>query len=1394
MNEKTSTTVQVDDPPSPSSSTTPRPDPKAPGLGKAASDEEKRKNKEALSDDGIEDIDRIFKKGPISPENYAWLPSRISLWWLNGFFSRGYKKRVEEDDLYEMLDKDKAGYLGGLLGDSWVAEKKRTSLKGKEPSLLRAVVVTFWRRYYSCIIGMELGGLFTRHRVANHCFLLSLQIINFVNASHTDFPPPAWHGYGLAVGMVALALMTNIFYQRWNLGSVKMGIYLRAALINMVYRKATTLSARSHLIYPDGSIVNLMSTDASRIDVAMLSMMLVVSVPIYTIIVIGLLIHLMGPSALLGAALLILANPIQAWAMSRLGPVRKRASQFTDSRIRLTSEILQGIKVIKFFSWESRFLQKLSDIRQSELANVARLLYIRGAIAATSASLPVLASALTFIVYGAIGNELKSEIIFPALAYFTVLRTPLMVLPSAYTVTVDAYIALKRIETFLLAEDTSPIPPPDASHEYALSMEKASFVWDQLPANLDGSTDTLVPLRSNLSDASGEEAKTTTESVNGEDSETPAYLDKINLRIPRGALVAVVGPVGSGKSSLLQAMIGNMTLTDGRIVRGTNISYASQTAWIQNATIRDNILFDTPFDEERYHRVVKACSLEADLKLFPFGDLTEIGERGVNLSGGQKARLSLARSVYFNAGTVIMDDPLSAVDAHVGKRLWEDCVLTELKGRTRIIATHQLHVLPDVDYVICLKNGRIAEEGPYKDLIAQEGEFCALMAQYGGVQTEEDEEVNFDDIQPDMAETHDGTEFAPQGEVTSTGAQKGKAEIYEKEADAAERKSLAENKEEGAQKLMSEEERESGAVKGNVYGGYLKASGMHLWAITFGLFALQQLANVMGTQWVSWWSEDRFGYTRTLYIGAYLGFALSQLVLVFSAAMMMSYTIVKTANVMHDAAFKRVLYSPLAFFDTTPLGRIINRFSRDVDTLDNVLWSTMYEFTITIVTLMGTFILIIVVFPWLTLAIVPIVVIYYGLSVYYRTTSREVKRLDSNMRSYLYAYFSESLTGLGTLKAYNVVPKAILKNEYRIDLNNRPYYMYQLGARWLSLRVNVLGALTTFSVVILITATRFQINPASAGLILSYLSRISGDLNWGVQRLSTLENNMNSAERLVHYVDNLVQERSVERPENKPPADWPSEGAISFKNVSMRYRPELPRVLRDISFDVQAGHKVGVVGRTGAGKSSLIQALFLLSELDAGQILMDGIDTTTLGTGDLRPKIAIIPQDPVLFQGTFRYNLDPLAQHTEQDLWQALETSDLKSYVQSQEGGLDAMVSAQGENLSVGQRQLVCLSRALLAKSKIVVLDEATASVDMATDALIQKAIRVDFAHSTVVTVAHRINTIIDYDRILVMHQGQVAEYDTPRNLLSNLDSVFSSMVAETGAQNATHLRTLAGL
>ncbi|KAF9109707.1 hypothetical protein BGX27_007282 [Mortierella sp. AM989] len=643
---------------------------------------------------------------------------------------------------------------------------------------------------------------------------------------------------------------------------------------------------------------------------------------------------------------------------------------------------------------------------------------------------------------------------------------------------------------------------------------------------------------------------------------------------------------------------GNMTRSSGTIVRGTSISYASQIPWIQNAIIPDNILFNTKFEEERYWRVIKACSSEKDLTSFPDGDIAEIGERGINLSRDQKARVSLARSVYFNVGLVVMDDPLSVVDSHVDKRLWRDCIVNELKGKTRVIATHQLHILPDVDYAICMKD---------------DGDFVELMVQYGGMNRKKSLGGVVDPQVESDAES--GTAAAAQQSQESTW--KMDSEQVSEVSDQTDRETQESDKEvsktAGASKLITEKEREIGA----------------------------QACNVMMNYWPILWSNQVLGVPIKTNIAVYISFAV---------------------------------------------------------------------FTLTVIY-----------FPYLILAIVPMAVVYYGSSIYYRSTSREIKRLDSTLRSVLYAHFTESLSGMGTLRAYNQVELAIAVNQHKLDLSDRAYYLFQLGTRWIAIRIQILRSLLILMTTLFIAGFRNSINPASAGLILSYLVRNAGDMIYIVQCIAALENNMNSVERLVHYTKNLPQEPPTEsRPDLKPEPLWPKQGAISFNKVSLRYRSDLP---------------------------------------------------LTIGTADLRSHIAIIPQDPVLFNGTFRYNLDPLGKYSEQELWGVLKT-----YVQAQEGKLDAMVSANGENLSVGQRQLVCLSRALLAKSKVVVLDEATASVDMAIDALIQKAIRVDFASSTVL--------------ILVMQQGQIAEYDIP----SNLNSAFSELVAETGDQNAAHMRNLVGL
>ncbi|KAG0289416.1 hypothetical protein BGZ96_007013 [Linnemannia gamsii] len=1281
------------------------------------------------------------KEASLSPENKANIFSRYTFWWLNDLFRIGYSRQIQEEDLYQMLERRRTALLGQALFDNWETEKKTARSKGRRPSLLRALFKSFWRRYLPAFIWLELADF---SQIVNPAVIRLL--LMFLQDSQTQNPPPpAIRGYCLAFILLFLTFNLIICAQRWSITTVNTGIYMRTALIDLVFRKATTLSTKSHLHYPDGSIINLMSTDISRVDSAMMPFSILVSAPTFILTVMSILVYMIGPSALLGAVLLMLLNPIQAWGTARLGPVRKKASQFADSRIKLTSEILQGVKVIKFFTWEN----KLADIRTEELALVRRILRNRGFLTTTSSVVPIFAFALTFVLYAALGHELSPEIIFPALAYYAVIRVPLSIVPNCYTSATDAYVAIKRLEEFLLSEDgpADTLSAIDESAEHALVMEDADFVWETLSESKDGDTQDL--------------------------QETVPYLNNVNLKIPRGSLTAIVGPVGSGKSSLLQAMIGTMTQSSGRIIRGSPISYASQTPWIQNVTIRDNILFDQPFDEKLYWRVVKACCLVQDLDSFPARDLTEIGERGVNLSGGQKARLSLARGVYFNAssrseGMVVMDDPLSAVDAHVGKRLWKDCVLKELKGQTRVIATHQLHVLPDVDYVICMKGGIVIEQGTFQELMRRvDGKFREVMTQYGGVS----ESAVKDQKQQEEGTLSNGNpDIATEQEQDTQGGDSQGTKVTPAPENA---------------KLMTQEERESGAVSWNVYSHYFQMEGLKMWGAVVACYVFQQACGLLMNYWLSLWTDKRYDLSVMTYILIYIGLASAQFVLMAIGTQLLSVVIIRTARKMHSEAIDKVIHAPLSFFDTNPLGRILNRFSKDVDALDNNLWTTLNDILYTLLIVMGSVSMILIFFPYLSFLILPLAGLYYFVSGYYRSTSRELKRLDSTLRSNLYAHFTESLTGMPTLKAYNRVDRAIRINQEWMDSSNRPYYLFFAGSRWIASRLQLMGASLMFMTALFVVGTRNTVNAATAGLVFSYLARTGGDMNWVVQCFATFENNMNSAERLVHYIKNLPQEPpAATSPHRQPPLSptWPSEGSLEFKNVTLRYRPDLPPVLRDTSFSIQAGHKVGVVGRTGAGKSSLIQALFLLSELDAGsQIVLDGIDTQTIGTADLRSHIAIIPQDPVLFEGTFRYNLDPLKRHNEQELWQVLETSDLKSYVKAQEGGLDAMVLAKGENLSVGQRQLVCLSRALLAKCKVVVLDEATASVDMTTDVLIQKAIRSDFADATVVTIAHRINTIIDYDRILVMHDGQVAEYDTPQALLRDSRSMFSSLVNESG-------------
>lgn len=769
-------------------------------------------------------------------------------------------------------------------------------------------------------------------------------------------------------------------------------------------------------------------------------------------------------------------------------------------------------------------------------------------------------------------------------------------------------------------------------------------------------------------------------------------------------------------------------------------------------------------------------ALRHDLELLPGGDLTEIGERGVNISGGQKQRVSMARAVYSNSDVYIFDDPLSALDAHVGRQVFEKCIKEELSAKTRVLVTNQLHFLSQVDRIILVHDGEIKEEGTFEELSERGPMFQKLMENAGKM--EDYTEAKHDEANNDKN--------APKSVANGV--------LNQKSKDTAD----PQKPKEGKSVLIKQEERETGVVSWNVLMRYKNALG-GTWVVMILLtcYITTEVLRVSSSTWLSTWtdvsSSKRHGSGFYNLVYALLSFGQVLITLINSYCLIISS--LYAAKRLHDAMLNSVLRAPMVFFHTNPLGRIINRFAKDLGDIDRNVAIFGNMFLSQVSQLLSTFVLIGIVSTMSLWAIMPLLVLFYGAYLYYQSTAREVKRLDSITRSPVYAQFSEALNGLSTIRAYKVHERMAGINGKSMDNNVRFTLVNMSANRWLAIRLETIGGLmiwltATFAVMQNGRAENQEAFASTMGLLLSYALNITGLLT-GVLRLASLaENSLNAVERVGTYID-LPSEAPPVIEGSRPPPGWPSEGEIKFDDVVLRYRPELPPVLHGVSFIVPSSDKVGIVGRTGAGKSSMLNALFRIVELERGRILIDGYDIAKFGLADLRKVLGIIPQTPVLFSGTIRFNLDPFNEHNDADLWEALERAHLKDVVRRNPLGLDAEVSEAGENFSVGQRQLLSLARALLRRSKILVLDEATAAVDVRTDALIQKTIREEFKSCTMLIIAHRLNTIIDCDHILLLESGQVVEYDTPERLLLNEESAFSKMVQSTGAANAQYLRSL---
>ncbi|KIN05934.1 hypothetical protein OIDMADRAFT_154548 [Oidiodendron maius Zn] len=1299
------------------------------------------------------------------PLEYATVFSVLTFSWMTPLMRYGYKKYLTEDDLWNLAPRDTTKATGAKFKAAWDYELEHH----KHPSLWVAIIRAFSGPYFR-------GALFKT--VSDTLAFVQPQLlrllIKFVDSYKTKNPEPVARGAAIALAMFAVSVGQTTALHQYFQRAFETGMRIKTALTAAIYSKSLKLSNEGRASKSTGDIVNYMAVDTQRLqDLTQFAQQLW-SAPYQIVLCMISLYQLVGLSMLAGVGAMILMIPINGLIARLMKRLQKKQMKNKDSRTKLIAEIVNNMKSIKLYAWGSAFMDKLNYVRNDQELKTLRKIGAAQAVANfTWSTTPFLVSCSTFAVFVLTKDTpLTTDIVFPALTLFNLLTFPLAILPMVITSIIEASVAVGRLTAFFTAEELQPDAvilkgAVSEDGEESLKVRDGTFSWDR-------------------------------------HSERNA-LEDINFSASKGELTCIVGRVGAGKSSFLQALLGDLWKVRGEVVVHGSTAYVAQQAWVMNASVKENILFGHRFDPAFYERTVQACALLEDFAQLPDGDETEVGERGISLSGGQKARLTLARAVYARADIYLLDDCLSAVDQHVGRHLIDNVFGPTglLCGKTRVLATNSIPVLMEANYICLIREGRITERGTYNQLMAMKGEVANLIktvsSQDQSVETESsfsDSSATIDVERPEEDEMEEAQERLTQLQPIRSGAspvkkRKGSSSTLRRASTASfkgRRGKIRDEEESTTKTKQNKEFSEQGKVKWNVYAEYAKTSNLFAVAIYLIMLIGGQTAQIGGSVWLKHWSKINGTEGMNPRVGFYIGiyFALG----IGSAALVVVQTLIlwilcsiEASRKLHERMAYAIFRSPMSFFETTPAGRILNRFSSDIYRVDEVLARTFNMLFVNTARAMFTLVVISVSTPAFIALIIPLALVYYWVQRYYLRTSRELKRLDSVSRSPIYAHFQESLGGITTIRAYRQEDRFALENEWRVDANLRAYFPSINANRWLAVRLEFLGS------VIILSAAGFSVISVSqgsglsagdVGLAMSYALQITQSLNWIVRQTVEVETNIVSVERVLEYA-RLPSEAPEVLHRRRPPISWPSSGAVQFNNYSTRYREGLDLVLKNINLDIKAHEKIGVVGRTGAGKSSLTLALFRIIEPAEGGIAIDALNTSTIGLLDLRRRLAIIPQDAALFEGTIRDNLDPGHVHDDTELWSVLEHARLKDHVASMSGGLEARINEGGSNLSQGQRQLVSLARALLTPSNILVLDEATAAVDVETDALLQATLRSAlFSKRTIITIAHRINTILDSDRIVVLEAGNVKEFDTPKNLMETR-GLFYKLVKEAG-------------
>uniref|UniRef100_A0A8C5A2Y0 Cystic fibrosis transmembrane conductance regulator n=1 Tax=Gadus morhua TaxID=8049 RepID=A0A8C5A2Y0_GADMO len=1221
------------------------------------------------------------------------IPKAFSALWLNPLFRIGYKRSLEEEDLYNVLPEFRSKTLGLTLQSYWDEECLKSAKELKKPSFCKAVIRCYWKSY-------SLLGIFTFIEEATK--IVQPVLLGYLLRYFETYDPNDYHGLELAcyyaLGMSLCLLLLAVMHHILFFNTQKAGMKIRVAMCNMIFRKALCLSNSARGKTTTGQIVNLLSNDVSKFDDLTIFLHYLWVGPIQVAVVLALLWGEIGPSCLVGIALLIFLMPLQTQFGRMFSVYRSRTAVLTDQRIRTMNEVVTGMRIIKMYAWEKPFAALVSEYRTEEIVNLMKSSMLRAANMATFFSASKIIVLLTFAVYVMLGNTITASRVFVTVSLYGAIRlTVTLFFSSALERLFESLVSIERIQTFLNLEELPKntnvfCQPKDAS----VIIQELVCYWDK-------------------------------------NQDAPS-LQNISLSVGSRQLVAVIGPVGAGKSSLLSAILGELPLDKGVVKVKGQLTYACQQPWVFPGTIRDNILFGKELDPAKYEKVLRACALKRDMELLPDGDLTLIGDRGATLSGGQKARVNLARAVYQDADIYLLDDPLSAVDGEVGRHLFEKCICGILKDKPRILVTHQLQYLKVADQILVLKEGNVVAQGGYTDLQRSGLDFTSLLKH------EEEGEGKLEDLARSRTVSSNSS---PNEEADQLPAEHTQTAV--------------------------EEGRSQGTISTDMYYKYLRA-GANIFVLVVFFVMITFFSSMVNAKHCA----DVFS-----------GLTAATLLFGLVRAMLFFYVLVKSTETLHKRMFDTILRAPVHFFDVNPIGRVLNRFSKDIGQMDVLLPITFVDACQVILQTIGVIVVSAMVVPWILILVVPFLIIFLFLRRYFLQTSRDIKRLEGTTRSPVFSHLSSSLQGLWTIRAFRAEQRFQNVFDAHQDLHSETWYLFLTSSRWFAMRLDLLCAVFVIILIYACVLLRDNLGAGDVGLALSYAITLMGMFQWGVRQSAEVENLMTSVERVMEYTE--LESEAPWETEKRPPLDWPSQGLVTFDGVNFSYSADGPVVLRNMNATFLPREKVGVVGRTGAGKSSLVSALFRLAE-PQGKIYVDGILTSELGLHDLRQKMSIIPQDPVLFTDTMRKNLDPFNQHSDEELWNSLQEVQLKSVVEELPAKMETLLAESGSNFSVGQRQLVCLARAILRKNRILIIDEATANVDPRTDELIQRTIREKFRDCTVLTIAHRLNTIIDSDRIMVLDAGEIQAYDAPYTLLQDPEGIFYKMVQQTGQQEAEDL------